>query len=62
MSLMLSMETHRAADARDTSPLTNQRVVDEKDAAGEIAAVVKATVEDAVMEAVVKMMGRKKMT
>ena len=58
---MLRKETRRAADARDTSPLTNQSVVDEKDAAGEVAVVVKAAVEDAVVEAVVKVMGRKKM-
>ena len=62
MSLMLRMETRRAADASDTSPLTNQSVVDEKDAAGEVAAVVKAAVEDAVVEAVIKVMGRKLMT
>ena len=62
MSLMLRKETHHAADARDTSPLTNQSVVDEKDAAGEVAAVVMAVVEDAVVDAVVKVMGRKMMT
>ena len=62
MSLMLRMETRCVVDARDTSPLTKQSVVDEKDAAGEVAAVMKAAVEDAVMEAVVKVMGRKKMT
>ena len=61
MSLMLRKETRRAADASDTSPSTNQSVVDEKDAAGEVAEVVKAAVEDAVVEAVVKVMGRKKM-
>ena len=33
------------ADAHDTSPSTNQSVVDEKDAAGEVAAVVTAAVE-----------------
>ena len=59
---MLRKETRRAADARDTSPSTNLSVVDEKDAAGEVAAVVKAAVEDTVVEAVVKEMGRKKMT
>ena len=58
---MLRKETRRAADARDTSPSTNLSVVDEKDAAGEVAVVVKAEVEDTVMEAVVKEMGRKKM-
>ena len=62
MSLMLRMETRRAADTRETSPLTNQSVVDDKDAAGEVAAVVKAMVEDVVMEAVVMAMGRKKVT
>ena len=62
MSLMLRMETRRAADARDTSPSTNQSVVDEKDVAGEVAAVMKAAVEDAVVEAMVKAMARKKMT
>ena len=59
---MLRKETRRAADARDTSPSTNQSVVDEKDVAGEVAAVVKAMVEDTVVEAVVTAMGRKKMT
>ena len=52
---MLRKETRRVADARDTSPSTNLSVVDEKDAAGEV-------VEDTVVEAVVKEMGRKKMT
>ena len=61
MSLMLRMETRRVVDTRNTSPLTNQSVVVEKDAAGEVAAVVKATVEDAVVEAMVKVMGRKMM-
>ena len=61
MSLMLMKETRCAADARDTHPSTNQSVVDEKDAAGEVAAVMKAAVEDMVVEAVVKAMGRKKM-
>ena len=59
---MLRKETRRAADAHDTSPSTNQSVVDEKDADGEVAAVMKAAVEDAVVEAVVKATGRKKMT
>ena len=40
--------TDHVADARDTSPLINQSVVDEKDAAGEVAAVVMAAVEDAI--------------
>ena len=62
MSSMLRMETRRAVDAHDTSPLTNQSLVDEKDAAGEVAAVVKAMVEDAVVVAVVKVIRRKKMT
>ena len=59
---MLRMETRRAADTRDTSPLTNQSVVDEKDAAGEVAAVVKAMVEDVVVEAVVKVIRRRMTT
>ena len=42
--MMMRMETRHVVDARDTSPLTNQSVVDEKDAAGEVAAVVKAVV------------------
>ena len=49
MSLMLRKETRRVVDAHDTSPLTNQSVVDEKDAAREVAAVVKAAVEDVVV-------------
>ena len=61
MSLMLRMETRHMADARDTSPLTNQIVMDEKDAAREVAAVVMAMVEDAVVVAVVKETGRKMM-
>ena len=61
MSMMLRMETRRMADAHDTSPLTNQSVVDEKDAAEEVATVVMAVVEDVVVEAVVKVMGRKMM-
>ena len=59
---MLRKETRRVADARDTSPSTNQSVVDEEDAAGEVAVVVMAAVEDAVVEAMVKVMGRKMMT
>ena len=58
---MLRMETRHAADVCATSPFTNPNVVvDVKDeAAGEAAAVVMAMDEDAVMEAVVKAMGRK---
>ena len=58
------METRHAADARATNPFTNPNaVVDVKDeAAGEAAAVVMAVDEDAVVEAVVKAMGRKMMT
>ena len=61
---MLRMETHHTADVRDTSPFSNQRVVvDVKDeAAGEAAAVAMAGEEDAVVEAVVKVMGRKMTT
>ena len=64
MSSMLRMETRRAADVRATSPFTNLReVVDVKDeAAREAAVVAMAVEEDAVMEAVVKAMGRKIMT
>ena len=64
MSLMLRMETHRSADVRATSPFTNPNVVvDVKDeAAGEAAVVTVAMEEDAVVEAVVQVMGRKMMT
>ena len=64
MSSMLRMETRRVADDRDTNPFTNlKEVVDVKDeAAGEVAAVAIAMEEDAVMEAVVKVMGRKMTT
>ena len=60
---MLRMEIRRVADARDTSPLTNQSVVDVKDeAAGEAAVVAMALEEDVVVVAMVKAMGRKMMT
>ena len=61
---MLGKETRRAADARDTSPSTNQSVVvDVKDeVAGEAAVVAMAVEEDTVVEAMVKEMGRKMTT
>ena len=60
---MLRIETRHAADFRDTSLFTNQSVVDEKDeVAGEATVVTMAMEEDMVVEAVVKAMGRKKMT
>ena len=64
MNSMLRMETRRAADACDTNLSTNpNKVVDVKDeAAGEAAAVVMAMEEDAVVEAMVKAMGRKMTT
>ena len=64
MSSMLSMETRRAADVRATSPFTNPNVVVDvtDDAAMEAVAVAMAMEEDAVMEAMVKEMGRKMTT
>ena len=64
MNSMLRMETRLAADARDINLFTNpNKVVDVKDeAAGEAAVVAMAMEEDAVVEAVVKAMGRKMMT
>ena len=61
---MLRMETHHAADARATNLFTNPNVVvDVKDeAAGEAVAVAMAVDEDAVVQAVVKAMGRKMKT
>ena len=60
---MLRMETHHAVDICNTSLFTNQSMVDEKDeATREAAVVVMAMEEDAVVEAVVKVMGRKMMT
>ena len=58
------METRHAVDGRATNPFTNLNVVvDVKDeAAGEAAVVAMAVDEDAVVEAVVKVMGRKMMT
>ena len=61
---MLRMETRLAADDCDTNLFTNpNKVVDVKDeAAGEATAVAMAMDEAMVMEAVVKVMGRKMMT
>ena len=61
---MLRMETRHVVDARATNPFTNLNVVvDVKDeVAGEAAAVAMAMDEDAVVEAVVKAMGRKMTT
>ena len=61
---MLRMETCHMVDARATNLFTNPNVVvDVKDeAAGEAAAVAMAMEEDAVVEAVVKAMGRKMTT
>ena len=63
MNSMLRMTRH-AADARVTNLFTNPNaVVDVKDeAAREAAAVAMAVDEDAVVEAVVKAMGRKMTT
>ena len=61
MGQMLRMETRHAADARATNLFTNPNVVvDVKDeAAGAAAVVAMAVDEDVVVEAVVKVMGRR---
>ena len=64
MSSMMRMEPRHAVDVRDTNPFTTPNVVvDVKDeTAREVVAVAMAADKDAVMEAVVKAMGRKMMT
>ena len=63
MSEILRMETRHMADVRDASLFTNQSVVDVKDeVAGEATVVAMAVEVDAVVEAVVKVMGRKMTT
>ena len=60
---MLRMETRHTADARDSNLFTNLNVVvDEDEVAVDAAAVAMVMEEDAVMEAVVKAMGRKMTT